>query len=286
MYYDEFGLFGLKHNIRLYHPEKSYKYLLSFKYIPDNFEGIIIGPSYSDNLDTRDIINFKIYNMSMDSANISEIKYAATNVITRGNIKFIIICLNPYITKDSCLKTTQIDPKDYWLSIFTFFPYIFNYSLKSKEMLHPELDPFHSSEWGYKDSNIWKHKIIFKDVIIKMRKEKSNKRWGINIDPIAYSDLKSIIDLAHNNNIRMLAYYYPLYYEFYGYFDISEWWRYKESMYKLFNEKDIVWDMNTSDYYYITKQESSYSDGHLSNRGAKLVVSVIEDKLNMCKDNL
>ena len=53
---DDFGLFGSDGEKRIWTREKTSKYLLSHRYVPENFDGLLIGPSYSDlNFDTRTI---------------------------------------------------------------------------------------------------------------------------------------------------------------------------------------------------------------------------------------
>lgn len=76
---DIFGLFrpvkGRK--IRIHHNERISKYLLSFRYIPRNFNTIIIGTSLSDNLDVASYNHsnnrLKIYNSSVMGANIFDV---------------------------------------------------------------------------------------------------------------------------------------------------------------------------------------------------------------------
>ncbi|MGD0280244.1 MAG: hypothetical protein ABSC11_13195, partial [Smithella sp.] len=119
LYMNEYGLFGdVRGKSKIFcNNERTSKYLLSYKYIPTNFEGILIGPSLSDNLNTKDISGFKIYNTSISGGNISELKLIAENVIQKGNLKFIIICLNYYITKDHGCKTSHMNPQEYWGSL-------------------------------------------------------------------------------------------------------------------------------------------------------------------------
>jgi hypothetical protein len=89
--------------------ERTDKLLFSFNYIPNNFEGILIGPSLSDNLNTKDIKDYKIYNASINGGNVTELrKIVDTIAMFNNNIRFIIICLDPYITKDSGMKTTAM----------------------------------------------------------------------------------------------------------------------------------------------------------------------------------
>jgi len=73
VYMNGYGLFGdVKEKfITLWHNERTSKYLFSFNYIPSNFEGMLIGSSVSDNLNTKKISKFKVYNASINGGNAS-----------------------------------------------------------------------------------------------------------------------------------------------------------------------------------------------------------------------
>ena len=280
LYLNDFGLFGDRENIRIWGVEKTSKYLLSFNYIPDNFEGVLIGPSISTNMDTQKINGFKIYNLSMNSGNVSELKYPVDNVLNSGKMKYLIICLYSYLTKDSGRKGRQIDEKEYWGSLYSIIPLRLMLR-RLKSILWSGDDIFHNSEWGFNDSNIKKKNLVFNDFVEKRRK---TPRSEISINSDAYKELKSIIELARAKDVKIMAYYYPVYFEYTGVYRKSgAWKKYQDKVNKLFSSDDLVWDMNLPDYDYITHNQSSYVDGHLSYLGADKVLSVIEIKLKTVK---
>src|SRR5687768_16344560 len=92
VYVDIYGLFFGRKDRKVYVNERTSKYLLSFRYIPENYNGIIIGPSLSANLNPEHIRKFKIYNSSLMGANISELHYLIKNITERRNIKIAIVC--------------------------------------------------------------------------------------------------------------------------------------------------------------------------------------------------
>lgn len=280
LYLNDFSLFWDRSEVRIWGEEKTSKYLLSYKYIPNNFEGILMGPSVSVNMDTKKIQGFKIYNLSMNSGNASELKYPVDNVLNSGKIKYLIICLYPYLTKDSGRKGRQIDEKEYWGSLYSILP-IHILWRRMKIKLWPESDVFHNSNWGFYDTNMQKKNFIFNDFIEKYRK---NPRREIHVDLKAYDELAEIVKLAHKKNVQVLAYYYPIYYEFIeSYRQSRAWINYQQMMNELFTKKDLLWDMNLPEFDYITHEYTSYSDGHLSDVGAERVISVINSKLNLLK---
>ena len=278
-YQDEFGLFGRRNSIRILSGEKSSKYLLSFRYIPENFNGILIGPSVSAHLDTRQISEHKVYNLSMNGANITELKYAADNVLKSGEIDFIIICLYYYSTMNSGMKDTQIRPMVYWESLFSE---VAIHMLKARlvHTLKPNAPgPLTESEYGWYNYNFdLSKKIDLKKIVEKYL---VSGRKEIPIDPVAVQDLQSIVNLAHEKNIQVFAFYYPLYHPFRKPFiENQSWENYQKAMNGVFRDDDIVWDMNIPQYDFFTKDASNYSDGHLSIKGADLLVEDINKKIS------
>jgi hypothetical protein len=48
------------------------------------------------------------------SANITELNLLMENILSKGKMKAVIICLDPYITKDHGRKTSTMIPQEYW----------------------------------------------------------------------------------------------------------------------------------------------------------------------------
>ncbi len=278
IYMNEYGLFGSAEgkSIKIWNNERTTKYLLSYNYIPANFEGLLIGPSVSDNIDTKGISKFKIYNASLNGGNISELKYIAENVILKGNLKFIIICIYPYITKDHGRKTSYINPQEYWGS------------LGSKETLCLYLrkvlpilgfckyDLF--NDYGHKDFN----RNAERTVNISIQKKLPNSVYAKNqksiiVDRVAYEELAQIVNLSRQRGLKVFAYYYPCFIENYN---EAAFKQYKEKIDKIFTVQDIIWNMNTYDYFAFRSDVANYYDkGHLSYKGIDFIVHEINDKL-------
>lgn len=275
-YLNLFGLFRSESSLRIWVDEKTSKYLMSFRYVPENFEGAIIGPSVSTNMQTKNIEGFKIYNLSMNGGNISEIKYAIDNVLEKGNLKYLVVCVYPYLTKNSGIKGRQINKKEYWGSLYSLIPMRVAMAATAYQVF-PRLDQFHDSEWGYNDSNLSKKHIVFENIISR---KIENHPKEIVVDPQAYNELREVLDLARLKGVQIFAYYYPIYYEFIDVYRASGAWDwYQEEMNGLFTKDDLLWDMNEPDYDYLTHNTRTYIDGHLSDWGAEQVVEVIETKL-------
>jgi len=278
---NEYGLFGNARgkSIKIWHDERTSKYLLSYNYIPSNFEGILIGPSVSVNLNTKKIKDFKIYNASLNGGNISELKYIADNIIQKGNLKFLIICLYPYMTKDHGRKTSSIDPREYWGS------------LGSKQVVELYIDKLfiklgfrhdRYNDYGHNNYNV-----IAENLILKPAKElqnaidKANPQETANkvmIDAIAYNELVQLVNTARKKGIKIIGFYYPYYMEKYNEATFTS---YKDRIDKIFTNQDFIWNMNSEEYINFRSDLSNYYDkGHLSWKGADILIKVINNKLS------
>ncbi len=275
--WNPYGLFGnvKGKEIKIIEYEKSSKYLMSFNYIPQNFEGLLVGPSLSANLNTKNIKDYKIYNISMAGANISELKMAVNNVIKFGNLKFIIFCLDPYLTKDYGMKSSQINIKEYWGSLG---------SINTIKLLKANLNKkkqFEDSTYGYNNFNLKKKKLEPKEEMLKsLEKIKSGKSKFYDLNEKALKEMHELIKYAESKNIKLFAYIYPRYYEVYNLqkekYDVI----YKKQT-SLFNNNLTFFNFNDSKFDKLRKNYNSYSDGsHLSDNGAKMVLEEIEFQLN------
>ena len=119
LWIDLYGLFWRtgKDGINIYSDERTTKYLLAHRYVPLNFDAYILGPSLSANLNTKEIAKYKIYNMSMMGANITEQREVLNKAMERSTPKFVIICLHPYLTADHGMKTGMINSREYYGAI-------------------------------------------------------------------------------------------------------------------------------------------------------------------------
>lgn len=278
-YLDDFGLFRSHSERRIWAREKTSKYLMSYKYIPENFDAVLVGSSVSANLDTRKITSYKMYNLSMNSGNITELKYPLEVLAESGKIKAVVFCLYDYTTKNSGVKGNQINKKEYWGSLFSDIPFdVLKYKIKFK-LLKRGFDVFHKSSNGFNDFNITKKNIKFSDVVEKYMKD---PREILFIDPDAYKEMKKTVSLLRKNNVRIYGYFYPIYREWFKVFEKNgQWAEYKSKIMDVFDsETDVVWDMNSGEYDYFTKTEEFYSDGHLSDKGAVELIKVIDDQLS------
>ena len=276
LYQDDFGLFWSSGPKRIWTLEKTSKYLMSFRYIPQNFDGLLIGPSFSDgSMDTRNLSGYRIYNLSMDSGNATELRPAALNAIERGHMRVLIICLSNYITQDSGMKGPQINAKEYWGSLFSWLPAdILAAKLKIRSGKIP--DAFPDSEWGA--GNIIARRTAPWD---EFALDQGMGSGEVHLNDTAFGHLKDIIESAHAHNVRVVAYFFPSnIWRIKTYSRSGDWTKYKARTNALFDPaKDVVWDMTSPEYEPFIADPGCYTDGHLSKAGADWVMADLQRHL-------
>lgn len=280
LWMDDFGLWGVRNQARVWTLERTSKHLMSYNYVPENFQGVLVGPSYSNNVDPRWITNYKTYNLSLNGANIAELKPLIENVVTSGKMQYLILCLHPFLTKSSRIQTNEIDPDDLWRSVFSTLPLTF-YKERVMNYLGKGEPRYAGSDWGHNNYNVDTQVDDFEAYADK-KLEQILQRGGdkIHLDSQAIRDLEYIIKLAKSYDVPVFAYYYPVYKPWFNVWqENGEWARYRHVMDRLLGDESIVWDMNTPAYDALTTQASSYSDGHLSESGGRLVAQSIRQKL-------
>lgn len=271
---DDFGLFrDVKgRRIRIYSAEKTTKYLLSYRYIPENFDALLIGPSLSDQLDTRKIEGYRTYNLSILMGNVNELKPSVENVLSRGRVRLLIICLEPYLTRDALLRDKRLRPESRLSTLGSTFTFKF-YNDRIKTMLNPQEDSFTESWWGYsrpirkKGASTQLAIDIFAAQLVKME----HKIYPL--DPIAFNQLAELVRLARSKGARVMAYYHPLPRKILDIYE-PDYRRYQRQINTVFDDRDLVWDFNTPAYDGFRTDAANYIDhGHLSTVGADFIVA-------------
>lgn len=285
IYIDIYGLFWGRKDRKVYTNERTSKYLLSFRYIPENYDGFIIGPSLSANLDPTQITNYKIYNASIMGANISDLHYLIKNMVNKGKMKVAIICLDPYLTKEFGRKSATIDPKEYYgaLGSVNLIKTYSMYVVRSSNLFQSTFRPTMADANGWNRFDLE----IKNPNPQKAIEEKVNSNFieQIKIDPNAYMELKEVIAELKAKNIKVVAYFtckpYGIYLVGKKYYN-----EFENQMLKLFDSNDLMINLNDARYKYITSDYASFVDhGHLSAKGQAFVLGAIDSLIHVNNQN-
>jgi hypothetical protein len=275
-YIDIYGLFRGKKDRKVYINERTSKYLFSYRYIPENFDGLIIGPSLSDNLNPQALLPLRVYNASLMGANISELNYLVDNIVQRGHIRFAILCLSPYLTKDHGSKSADFTRKQYYgaLGSTNLLRTYLLYFIRKYNLAPYRYSPNVYNSAGWNNFELESHGLDPKDTIAQRVARKEFDSTAI--DPVAYQDLGYTLSTLHAHHVSVLAYFTPIPYQLYT-LNIQNNQAFVDSISRLFTPGDILLDLNDGKYSQMTGDYHNFIDhGHLSASGQSFVLHIVD----------
>lgn len=93
------------------------KYLLSVRYVPKNFDAILIGPSISSNWDTHGIRTLRTYNESLNGSNFVEQEPLIYNALASPGLKAAFIIVHPSMTAAHDFSTVELTERERWAAL-------------------------------------------------------------------------------------------------------------------------------------------------------------------------
>ncbi len=90
--------------LSIYCADRKAKFLLSKRYVPANFDGLILGPSSSSNWDLSNLPGVRLYNESVLGANAAEESRIAEQALGKGRIRIAICILTPKMTSSHAMN--------------------------------------------------------------------------------------------------------------------------------------------------------------------------------------
>lgn len=275
---DIFGLFRSVEgrSLPVYHNERVSKYLLSYRYIPQNFKAIVLGTSLSDNLDVGPFNeqhpNQKIYNASIMGGSITEVS-AIANTAMDGGVRSVIFCISPYQLKESGFKETELSKKLYYGAIGSknlYETYAVALIRKSHLLAH-DFPVKHISDYG---TNFFTDRYRVKDVPGKIHEVAlALKGKKLEIHPDALADLRDLINTFRSREINLLVYFHPVPTEIYKAGE-AEHKRFQDIITGLLDGYGTLVDFNSTEYQSFTEDYTNYVDnGHLSEKGQSFITA-------------
>jgi hypothetical protein len=281
IYVDFYGVFrGARgERLRIYGETRTFKYLFAKRYIPTNFDGLLIGSSMSETLRTGSIGKFRIYNLSLNGGNITEEKTLAYRAYEHKRFEITIFCIHRYLTKDSGQKTHLLDPEQDTSPLGS--PSLLQaYGLSA--LAHAGFTRTYYDEFGTyvgaKEDPATASAALHETVRAIQRGAAGIEVY--EIDPTARMELAELIKTAEARSNFVVAYYPPVPH------DVLEltrerFLRYKQETSKLFSPQALLIDFNTDEYVDFRADTSNYRDGsHLSTKGNTFVAQQLHDHID------
>lgn len=277
---DIFGVFGISKNVRVYGEERISKYLMAFRYIPEHFNGIILGPSLSANVDPTPLKDFNFFNASLMGARVQTMIPLLEQVLSDDHeMQRALVCLHPYMTlSNEAVNNKLLTPNSFWSafgSIHLLRVYGFQF------IRWANLAPYKFPQNQYLANGTNKFEPLFRVPDLSSKISKENRLIKDNdfiISPVSMHALGRLLDLLESNQIRTTVYFHPVPLPIYRMHQ-NKFHKYWDTILRSFSKADskiTFQNFNQSNFEFFTGDTLNYIDhGHLSIKGQKLLLKHI-----------
>lgn len=270
---DLYGIFRnpQSRHLRGYGDDRVAKYLLSERYVPTNFDAILIGSSVSANWNMAKIDGFKVYNESVNGGDIVEEKAIVDRALGSSKIRLAILVVHPFLTSSHEFETVHVTPREN-LGALGSQNLLDAYKDKLRERFHRGAPVF--DEFGtYPSGDVGRE---MNQTLKKLMVPAKN----FKVDPIALTANEDFVAELHAANIP-IVYVVPPMSDLLLESRKEEVDAYSNLILKNKSERDQVIDFTSPNYDDFRRNRGDFSDGvHLTKVGATEIVAQINLRLN------
>ena len=260
---DDFGLHG-RNPVYLYALERYSKYLMSYKYIPEHYDGILLSNSIAANWDTGQFKRHLVFNAGIRGGTITEEKKIMDNVLAQGHLQIAVVVLIPSLTASHDMRTAYMTPQDYNAS----YGSIQTLLVDTQEMIKrygPRLNLPASLD---RNKFAPDGKIDYPMAFIPSPQITPLDQMEIQGDPEAYRELREVLDSLHAHHVKVYGVYAPLYAQRWGFEGavLHDW---QARTRALFSPGDTLIDLNDGQLATLEANRKNFPDYfHLSTQAA------------------
>ncbi|MBB6142258.1 hypothetical protein HNQ77_000196 [Silvibacterium bohemicum] len=195
---DTLGLYG-RRGVRIHILPRFSLYLMTYRFIPENFDGLMIGNSEGSVYDTSQIHGYKVFNAAMRASSMTEERAIAEEVLKRGHLKMVVLILGPTLTSTQTARSAYLTPHDYTAS-FGSVQMMMIYAQLLREALHRPgpitYDSNGRTHWPLKSTTG-----VFKPFTTA----------DLTIDPSEGQDLYELLGELHAKEVKVYIVFPPMY---------------------------------------------------------------------------
>lgn len=254
--------------------ERFAKYLYSYSYVPENFDGLISGSSLADNLDPSEIHGYRVYNLSLSGATIHESTIVVENALAHGHFKLVLICLQPSDLIHEGTRAGGLVVRDYW-SAFGSSQLFEDYAIELLRRARHRA-PSYTAQ-GRIDYSVSGElaSIGADEALAKDPGGALLGRWLFAARPDALQRLAELVSAIRAHGARVAAFYPAVYEPRYRILQ-AEYEGYRARVEPLFRPGE-VFDFNDGTHGEITRDPAKFADGrHLTNAAAVEASKVLD----------
>lgn len=270
-YLDFYGIYGDSkgRELRIYTNDRLSKYLLSFNYIPSNFDGLLIGSSATESYDLTKIDNVRIYNVAVSAGTATEQKIIADNVFSVAPMKIVIFSMNPYLTHRHGTLTNSMLPREKWRALFS-----------TQALITQAVALIYSLFGKWSTTDAWGKKRLPIDSNPENQWPNLNFSVYLRTNEDAFDEYENLIKTARLQGARVIGFNPPMYSKKYQLGkDLYDSYIRRASSIFMPNEQII--DFMASKYDTYNNNSLYFTDGyHLSNVGVEFFSSELVKAIN------
>ena len=263
-------------HLPVYGDERVAKYLLSEKYVPRNFNAILIGSSVSANWNTHGIDGLRVYNESLDGGNAVEVKAIADRALANSQIQAAVLIVHPYLTASHDFNTVQLTPR-LNLEALGSLNLLDAYKSEAEIKLHlgrQEFDEFGTDDFGDIPNKMNPH---LQQLMAPGR--------DFYIDEIAMSNYKALVDELHAARIPIVYVVPPLWQPIFA-SKADAFASYSRGILANKSDRDLIIDFTSDEFAGFRRDPGNFKDGvHLTNQAAREVIAQINARIDQWIQN-
>jgi hypothetical protein len=268
---DPYGLYwpDRGRHLPVYGDERVAKYLLAMRYVPENFNALIIGASITASWDIRAIENLRVYNGSINGGNIVEEKALIDAAIDKPGISAVLLIVHPALTYAHIFRTVEMKPdlKRSSLGSMSLWD-------AYKDMINVRLGRLPQKF----DDNGTEFPLVLYSEMNNLMKQMWNAPEFV-VDPVALQAYKDVVAALRQRGIKIIFIIPPTSEQILK-TKRANLERYVQQMRSEIGPGDLWIDFMTPEHQEFCSGRSNFTDGvHLSPPGARHVVAYINDSI-------
>jgi hypothetical protein len=244
--------------------ERQAKYLLNFRYVPENFDALVIGASSSANWRLEGLSRYRFYNESMLGADGPEERVLVEKAMEHGHFKVALVGISRGVTDRSDLQDglAEADPHE---ALGSFYSYVMMLDRLHDRLSHRQSNFYPDGSWEFPQ-----HKMGPPDL---------NKPYPVTaIDPKAAADYRALIEELQASGTRIIYVVAPHYgLEIGGARQILA--DYVKNITAQLPPAPLI-DFNDDRYASLRNTDNMIDEDHLSDAGSVVFSRLVIERMN------
>jgi len=247
--------------LTVYDFERKAKFFLSRRYVPANFDGLIIGPSCSANWNVPLIAGARIYNESLPGGSVAEEQIVVNQALPKGHYRLVVMILWPTMTSHHDINE-GLDKSEKVETLGSFHVY----DNEVASALHAWHIRFHKSD-AAPDGQV--------ELPYRKRLSLPIPPDFFQVDPVALEDFRDLVQSLRSRGASIVYVVPPIYEPIYR-LNQPAFENYLYTVRQLLPSAPII-DLNGSEYTGFRSDPDNYIDTvHLAPQGAATVSALLQ----------